>query len=46
MIKNQSKKMVKANNVVALDIDGILCDFERHWANCARRVLGWPDLKS
>jgi hypothetical protein len=36
---------MKTNNVVALDIDGILCDFDGHWANCARRVLDWPDLK-
>ncbi|MDD5279534.1 HAD family hydrolase [Acidithiobacillus sp.] len=33
------------NSVVALDIDGILLDFEGHWTDCARRVLDWPDLK-
>ena len=36
---------MKTNSVVALDIDGILCDFEGHWANCARRALDWPDLE-
>ena len=45
MIKNQRRQMVKTTNVVALDIDGILCDFEGHWANCARRALDWPDLE-
>ncbi len=42
MIKN---KKGRPNSVVALDIDGILLDFEGHWTNCARRILDWPDLK-
>jgi hypothetical protein len=35
--------MIK-NTSVALDVDGILCNFDGHWASCARRVLEWPEL--
>ena len=28
------------NRVVALDVDGVLADFDGHWRQCAERVLG------
>ena len=28
------------NPIVALDVDGVLGDFETHWVNCAQEVLG------
>jgi beta-phosphoglucomutase-like phosphatase (HAD superfamily) len=37
---------IRANDpIVALDVDGVLGDFERHWADCAREVLGRPMAK-
>lgn len=30
---------------VALDIDGVLCDFDQHWMDYAHRVLDWPDIR-
>lgn len=38
--------MIHANDpIVALDVDGVLGDFESHWADCAREVLGRPVVK-
>ncbi len=28
------------NRIVALDVDGVLTDFDAHWRQCAERVLG------
>ena len=33
------------NPLVALDVDGVLGDFEGHWVNCAQGVLGRPMAK-
>ncbi|WP_437559335.1 hypothetical protein [Acidithiobacillus sulfuriphilus] len=33
------------NPIVALDVDGVLGDFEGHWVNCAQEVLGRPMAK-
>ena len=33
------------NPIVALDVDGVLGDFETHWVNCAQGVLGRPMAK-
>ena len=30
---------------VALDIDGVLCDFDQHWMDYARRVLDWSGIR-
>ena len=38
--------MIYANDpIVALDVDGVLGDFESHWTICAREVLGRPIAK-
>jgi len=38
--------MIHANNpIVALDVDGVLGDFESHWADCAREFLGRPMVR-
>jgi|UPI0002E58DCE hypothetical protein len=28
------------NRIVALDVDGVLADFDAHWRQCAEQVLG------
>jgi hypothetical protein len=38
--------MIHANDpIIALDVDGVLGDFESHRADCAREVLGRPVIK-
>ena len=32
--------MSEMNRIVALDVDGVLADFDTHWRQCAERVLG------
>ncbi|WP_215877859.1 hypothetical protein HF292_009515 [Acidithiobacillus ferruginosus] len=36
---------MNAFRVIALDVDGVLGDFETHWRECAEEVLGRPMLK-
>jgi phosphoglycolate phosphatase-like HAD superfamily hydrolase len=39
MVINYSEK-TRQSTVIALDVDGILTDFDAHWRQCAERVLG------
>jgi hypothetical protein len=36
---------MNAAPIVALDVDGVLGDFESHWADCAKEILGRPVVK-
>ncbi|UBU61450.1 hypothetical protein LDB30_10030 [Acidithiobacillus ferrooxidans] len=38
-------KFTYPNSIVALDVDGVLGDFEGHWVSCAQGVLGRPLAK-
>ena len=37
---------MNAFRVAALDVDGVLGDFEKHWRECAEEVLGRPMRKA
>ena len=44
-ISREKIEFSSAGPVVALDVDGVLADFDAHWRGCAEEVLGRPVLK-